>query len=68
MMEIDSIECYYCRLVTDNLQKCINHVAEAHMENIEGEGCWFGRKSGAVGMNKKTLDSFQKTFYNQDST
>ena len=44
MIEADAIECYYCQRVTDYLQECINHVAEAYGENIGGEGCCFGQK------------------------
>ena len=51
MMEMDTIECYYCQLVTDNPQECINHVAEAHGGTIlKMIAAVLDEKSGAVGM------------------
>ena len=50
MMEADAIECYYCQWVTDNLQECINHVAEAHREKVmKVKAAVLDEKSGAVG-------------------
>ena len=51
MMEMDTIECYYCQWVTDNLQECINHVAEAHREKLwKVTDAVLDDKSRAVGM------------------
>ena len=50
MMEIDAIECYYCQWVIDNLQECINHVAEAHTGKVlKVKAAVLDEKSGEVG-------------------
>ena len=60
------MECYYCRLATDDIQACVYHVVSEHGDKVLKIGTKaLTDQTGAYGMNdnKKILVSYQTRKY-----